>query len=64
MTFNFYGGNEDNQQLKHILDLWSYVVNKLPEEGTVVQKQVGAGIQHEACFMICFNYWILLVQNI
>jgi len=40
MTFNFYGGNEGNELLKYLLDLRSFDVNKLLEDGTLLQKHV------------------------
>lgn len=45
----------------------SYVVNRLPEDGTSLPKNVGVGTEHEVCFMMfyyilisvlcCFKYW-------
>jgi len=33
-------------------EILSYVVNKLPEDGTSLLKHVGDGTEHEVCFTI------------
>jgi hypothetical protein len=38
----------------YVLDLQPFVVNKFPEDGTLVPKHVGAGNQYTVCFKICF----------
>jgi len=53
-TFNFYDESEDDWHLKYALELRAFLFNKLPEDGTLVQKHVAAGTQYEACFMFCF----------
>jgi len=40
-TFNFYDESEGDWHLKYVLDLRPFVVNKLPDDGTVVPKRVG-----------------------
>jgi hypothetical protein len=42
-TFNFYDGSVGEQRLKHLLDLPNFVVDTLPDDGTVVPKHVEAG---------------------
>jgi hypothetical protein len=34
--------------------LRSFVVNKIPEYGTLVPKHVAVGTECEVCYMICF----------
>ena len=47
-TFYFYDGIEGEQRLNYVLDLRNFVVDKLPDDGTLVLK-------HErVCFAICF----------
>jgi len=36
-----------------VLDLGSFAVIKIPEDGTLVPKHVGVGTSHELCFMTC-----------
>jgi len=40
-TFNFYDESEGDKHLKYVLDLRPFVVNKLPDDGTLVPKHVG-----------------------
>ena len=37
----------------YVLDLWSFVAIKIPENGTLVPKHVRFDSYHEVCFMIC-----------
>jgi hypothetical protein len=41
-----------NLYLMYMLDLWSFVVIKLPEDGTTVPKHVGVGTWRELCFTV------------
>ena len=36
-----------------MLDLRSFVFNKLPEDSTLVPKHAGVGTLHEVCLIIC-----------
>jgi hypothetical protein len=40
--------------LKYLLDLWTFVVEKLPDDGTLVPKHVGVGTWYEVRFVMCF----------
>jgi len=33
----------------------SFVVNKMPEDGTLLPEHVGVGTSYEVCFIICFS---------
>ena len=37
-NFSSYDGTDGDWHLKHMLDILSFVVNKLPEDGTIVPK--------------------------
>ena len=39
--------------MKYLLDLQTFVVDKLPDDGTLVPKHVRAGIRYEVCFNQC-----------
>ena len=43
LRFNFYDESEDNWHLKYVLNLRYFVVNKFPEDDTLVPKHVGIG---------------------
>jgi hypothetical protein len=47
------GGSEVGLRFKCVLDLRSFLVNKIPEDITLVPKHVAVWIQYEVCFMIC-----------
>jgi len=52
ITFRFYDGSEDDQHMKYVLGLQSFVFNKFPEDCTLELKH---GVtKYEACFTICF----------
>ena len=40
LWLDFYGGREGDWHLKYLVDLGSFVVSKLPEDGTLVPKHV------------------------
>jgi hypothetical protein len=52
LTCNFKDEYEGDQNLKYVLDLWTSVVTKLPKDGTLVPKHVGASTYDALCFMI------------
>jgi len=41
--FSFYGGTDGDWHLQHVLEIWSYVVNELPEDGTFMPKHIAVG---------------------
>jgi hypothetical protein len=43
MTFSFHDGSEGDLHIKYMLGLQSFIVNKFPEDRTLVLKHVGAG---------------------
>jgi hypothetical protein len=43
-----------------VLGVRSFVVNEMPEDGTLVPEYVGAGTSYEVCFMICFIVFYLV----
>ena len=52
------------------LDLRNFIVDKLPDDGTLVPKHVGADTGYEVCFMVCFIvfysvqfFWFLKTLN-
>jgi len=46
-----------------MLDLWIFVVIKLPDDGTLVSKHIGFGTYDELCCIVCFIVFYL-VQNV
>jgi len=40
--------------MKYLLNLQTFIAEKLPEDGTLVPKHVGAGTLYEVCFVIYF----------
>jgi hypothetical protein len=42
--------------LKYLLDLQSFLVDKLPHDGTLVPKYVGADNWYEVCFLYVLLY--------
>jgi hypothetical protein len=53
LSANSYKFRHQREHLKYVLTKWSFVVIKLPEDGTLVPKHVGDGTSHEVCLMIC-----------
>jgi hypothetical protein len=47
-------GNGDEKRIKYVLKLRSFVVDKLPEDGTLVPKHVEVGTQCELYFVMYF----------
>jgi hypothetical protein len=41
--FSFYDGTESDWHLEHVLEIRSFVVNKLPKDGTFMPKNIGVG---------------------
>ena len=48
--FNVY-----EQSLNYVLDLRNFVVDKLPDDGTLVPIYVGVGSRYEVYFVTCFT---------
>ena len=57
---NFNDECESDQHLKYVSVLRNFVVIKLPEDGTLVPKHVGAGTYDELCFMIRVLFYFTL----
>ena len=53
-TFNLYDGIQGEERLNYVLDLRPFVVDKHPDDDTLVPKHVGVGTCCEVCFMVCF----------
>lgn len=43
LRLNFYDGSDGDQRLKYALDMRFFVVDELPDKGTLVPKHVGFG---------------------
>jgi hypothetical protein len=54
MTFNCYDGCVGEWCLNFELDLRKFVVDKLPDDNTLVPKHVGVDTGYEVRFMVCF----------
>jgi len=52
-------GTKNLNYLKYLLDLWNFVVDKLPDDGTLMPKHVAVGSAwYEASFVM--SYFILI----
>ena len=50
----FCDGNVSKYCLKCVLDVHMFVVNKLPNDSTLVLKHLELGTRYEVCFVIYF----------
>ena len=54
-TFNCCDAREGEQHLNYVLGPRTFVVHKLPDDGTLVPKHAAVGTLYEVRFVICFN---------
>ena len=45
--------------MKYLLDFQAHVAEKLPDDGTLLSKHVGAGTWYEVCFLVLFYYNVI-----
>lgn len=71
-SYNFLFLNFNNKKPGRLapavrVGLTIFVVIKLPEDGTLVQKHVEAGNEHRLCFVICVLLnvsWCIVLVNV
>jgi len=57
--FRLYNGREGDQRPKYVLDLRTFVAEKLPDDGTLMPKHVGVGTWYE---VFCDPFYCLLIN--